>query len=149
MSHHPAAQPHATGVRGLNTEHLYMNRIMLLLSALACRTYLKPLSLIHREWVISLNLFHNHLCSAGSSDPLPGLLLLWGAGRHGGVAASGPSHPPPHPRTKPQLRLEGDAPARLTSVWSELHRTLIVLSSRGQQRPPPPPPLAILKPFLC
>lgn len=95
----------------------------------------QTISLIHKAWVISLNLFHDYFCSARSSDPLPGLLLLWGAGRHGGVAVSGSSHPPPHTRTKPQLRLEGDAPARMTSVWSKLHRTLILLSSRGQQRP--------------
>lgn len=96
----------------------------------------QTISLIHKAWVISLNLFHDYFCSARSSDPLPGLLLLWGAGRHGGVAVSGSSHPPPHTRAKPQLRLEGDAPARMTSVWSKLHRTLILLSSRGQQRPP-------------
>lgn len=48
-------------------------------------------------------------------DPLPGLLFLWGAGRHRGLAVSGPSHPPPHTRTKPLLGLEGDTDARMTS----------------------------------
>lgn len=57
-------------------------------------------------------------CSVWSSDPVPGLLLLRGAGRHGGVAVSGPSHPPPHTWTKPHLWLEGDTSARMTSAWS-------------------------------
>lgn len=57
---------------------------------------------------------------AWSLDPLPGLLLLCGAGRHRSVAVSGPSHPPPHTWTKPQLWLEGDSSARMTSVWSKL-----------------------------
>lgn len=104
----------------------------------------QTVSLIHKAWVISLNLFHKYFCSARSPDPLPGLLLLWGAGRHGGVAVSGPSHPPPHTRTKPQLRLEGDAPARMTSVWSKLHPTL---SSAVLPQTAAPP--TILKPFLC
>lgn len=52
-------------------------------------------------------------------DSIPGLLFLSGAGGYGGVAVSGPSHPPPHTRTKPQLFLEGNASAGMTSVWSK------------------------------
>lgn len=53
--------------------------------------------------------------SAWSLDPLPGLLLVWGAGRHRGLAVSGPSHPPPHTWAKPLLWLAGDTSARMTS----------------------------------
>lgn len=57
--------------------------------------------------------------SAWSSDSIPGLLLVWGAGRHGCVAVGGPSHPPPHTRTKPHLWLARDASARMTSAWAQ------------------------------
>lgn len=50
------------------------------------------------------------------SDSVPGVLFLPGAGRHGGVAAGGPPHPPPHAWAQPQLRLERDAAAGMTSL---------------------------------
>lgn len=78
------------------------------------------------------------LCSACSSDPLPGLLLLWGAGGHGGVAVSGPSHPPPHTWAKPQLWLEGDAPARMTPAWADpLNLMMYTLGLQWHRRPTP------------
>ncbi|XP_056905652.1 ubiquitin-associated and SH3 domain-containing protein B-like isoform X2 [Takifugu flavidus] len=62
---------------------------------------------------------------------VPGILLLPGAAGHGGVAAGGPAHPAPDARPQPQLRLEGDAPAGLTSVWSGRVR----LDRTGQSGP--------------
>lgn len=58
-----------------------------------------------------------------SSDPLLGLLLLRGAGGHGGVAVGGPSHPPPHTWTEPLIWLEGDASSGMTSLWRDPTQT--------------------------
>lgn len=80
-----------------------------------------------------------------SSDPVPGLLLLWGAGRHRSVAAGGPPHPPPHTRTEPQLRLEGDSSARMTSVWSKVKSNWAHCTPRetGNNPHQPPSPLGL------
>lgn len=88
------------------------------------------------------------LCSACSSDPLPGLLLLRGAGGHGGVAVSGPSHPPPHTWAKPQLWLEGDAPARMTAWADPLNLMMYTLGLQWHSRPTPtlPPNTGTFRP---
>lgn len=58
-----------------------------------------------------------------SSDPLLGLLLLRGAGGHGGVAVGRPSHPPPHTWTEPLIWLEGDTSSGMTSLWTDPTQT--------------------------